>query len=75
MNCTAYPYYVTLIGQMHIYLITKIITKHNVLPCTDSNQPVWFHIETNMRALSCNLPMQLLLISLSSQAKPCKTIH
>ena len=37
------------IGQKHIYFIAssiKIINKHNVLPCTDSNQPGWFHVDT-----------------------------
>ena len=36
-------------GQKHIYLIAssiKIIYKSNVLLCTDSNQPKWFHVET-----------------------------
>ena len=66
MNCTAYTDYVTN-GQMHVYLIAssiKIITKYNVfIICTDSSQPEWFHVDTYMCVLGCDLPIQLPLKS------------
>ena len=41
-------------GQIHMSLIAsslKIVNKWNVLPCTDSSQPGWFHVQTYMYVL------------------------
>ena len=50
MNCMCYTYYVHHAnGHIHVCLIAssvKIIDKCNVLLCTDSSQPGWFHVET-----------------------------
>ena len=48
MNCTDYTYYVML---MVIASSIKIILPSELLPCTGSSQPGWFHVETYMHVL------------------------
>ena len=53
MNCTAYPYYVTLMAKRMRLIISsvKIINKRKVLLCTYSSQPGWFYVEIYMHVL------------------------
>ena len=45
----------------------KLLISTVSLPCTDSSQPWWFHVETYIcMFLGCDLPIQLLLKWLSS---------
>ena len=54
MNCTAFTYYFTLNGQMHVYLIAssvKIITIKRIAVVYRFKSPGWFDVETYMHVL------------------------
>ena len=72
MNCMAYTYYVILMAKCTctwLHHPLKLLTSTMFLPCTDSSKPGWFHVKSHMCILGCNLPIQLLLKSLSNAYK------
>ena len=51
MNSTAFTYYITLMAKCTCYLIAAKLQPSAFLPCTDSSQSGWFHVETCMHVL------------------------
>ena len=69
-NCTHYTYYITLMAKCtcaRLHHLLKLLPTV-LLSCTNSSNTGWFHIQTCVCTfLGCDLPIQLVLKSLSSE--------